>query len=85
MGVRVRACGVFVCLCVCVFVCVCVEQEADTKHVVMVLRGMELEKSTQVVTLVAMRSKSEEILLLAGAKTFERRRHTFCIGQSRCA
>ena len=49
------------------------EQEADTRHVVMVLRDLELEKSTIVVTPVAMRSKSEELLLLAGAKTFERR------------
>ena len=34
----------------------------------MVLRDLGLEKSSLVVTLVAQRPKSEELLLLAGAK-----------------
>ena len=42
--------------------------ETDTRHVAMVLRDLGLEKSTPVVTLVDKRPKSEERLLLAGAK-----------------
>ena len=44
------------------------ELEADTRHVAMVLRDQGLEKATPVVTPLAKRSKSEELLLLAGAK-----------------
>ena len=49
------------------------ELEADTRHVAMVLRDLGLEKSTPVVTPVAKRPMSEELLLLAGVKPFERR------------
>ena len=42
--------------------------EADPRHVAMVLRDLELEKSTPVVTVIAKRSKSAELLLFAGAK-----------------
>ena len=44
------------------------ELEADTRHVAMVLRDLGLEKSSPVVTPVAKRPQSEELLLLAGAK-----------------
>ena len=44
------------------------ELEADTRHVAMVLRDLELEKSTPFLTLFAKRPKSGERLLLAGAK-----------------
>ena len=44
------------------------ESESDTRHVAMVLRDLGLEKSTPVVTPVPKRSKSEELVLLAGAK-----------------
>ena len=45
------------------------ELRADTRHVAMVLGGLGLEKSSSVVTPVAKRPKSEELLLLAGAKS----------------
>ena len=45
------------------------ELEADTRHVAaMGLRDLGLEKSTPCATLVAKRPKSEELLLMAGAK-----------------
>ena len=43
------------------------ELEADTKHVATVLGDLGWEKSTPVITHVAKRLKSEELLLLAGA------------------
>ena len=44
------------------------ELEADTRHGAVVLRDLGLEKVPPVVILVAKRPKSEEFLLLAGAK-----------------
>ena len=43
--------------------------EADTRHVAMVLRDLGLEKSSLVVTVVANRPKSEELLLLGRSET----------------
>ena len=44
------------------------ETEADTSDVAMVLRDLGLEKSSPAATPVAKRPKSEELVLLAGAK-----------------
>ena len=52
-----------------VFQVVCkVAHLADTRHVAVVPRDLGSDKSSLVVTLVAKRPKSEELLLLAGAK-----------------
>ena len=47
------------------------ELEADTRHVAMVLRDLGLEKSIPVVTPVAERPKSEELLPLACANSLK--------------
>ena len=52
------------------------EMEADTRHVAMVLR--DLGKSSPVVTLVVKLPKSEELLLLAGAKPLNAQDTTLC-------
>ena len=44
------------------------ELETDTRHVTMALRDLGLEKPSVRVSSVAKRPKSEELLLLAGAK-----------------
>ena len=54
------------------------ELEADTRHVAMVLRDLGLEKTTPVVTPVAKRPKSAELLLLARGKPVNAEDTTLC-------